>query len=73
MAAKSSPHQAPSASSMHPAAIAIDRRLRVRRLRPVVAASVRLGDVRPETDRVGGHHRLVAVIPEAVANPARNA
>ena len=58
-----SPHQAPSASSLHPAAIAIDRRLRVRRLRPVAAASVRLGDVRPDTDRVEVHHRLVAVIP----------
>src|SRR5207244_3651558 len=56
------PHQAPSAWPAHASTIAIDGRLRVWFFRPVASAAVRLGDVRPDADRLEVHHRLIAVI-----------
>src|SRR5206468_5270036 len=56
-------HQAPSASSTYPAAIAIHRRLRLRLVRPIASAAVRLRDVCPNAHGVQVHHCLIAVIP----------
>src|SRR3989442_412539 len=51
-----------TAHPAHAPSITIDGTLRFRRRRPVSAATLGLGDVRPHADRVQIDHRLVAVI-----------
>ena len=57
------PHEPLAARAAHASAIVVDGALRLRHLRPVASAALRLGDVGPDRDGGEVDHRLVAVIP----------
>ena len=55
-------HQALAAGPPDAPTIRIDGRLGLRRLRPIAAAPIRLGDIRPDADGLQIHHDLITVI-----------
>ena len=57
------PHQALASGPPDAPTIRIDGRLGLRRLGPLAAAPIRLGDIRPDADDLQIHHDLITVIP----------
>ena len=57
-----SAHQALAAGAPNAPTIRIDGRLGLPRLGPIAAASIRLGDIRPDADGLQIHHDLITVI-----------
>ena len=57
-----SPPQASPAGASETAAIPMDGRVRIRRVRPIAPATVGFRNVRPQAHRSQVYHRLVAVI-----------